>query len=242
MMHMDDGVLIAFVDNELAPPDRAETAEHVLGCPACRERLDELKAASATLTGALTALHTSPDLDTAWSRVEERLGGPGRAWTARSLVRAAGLILVVAAGASAAVPGSPVRAWIRTAVTAAPPTAAPAGTLDTTSGVSIAPVDGRIEIVVVEPGAGTRLRVRAVDAEQATVEVPDPATPPEFRTSPGRIEVQGVSGLVQIDVPRSAQDVRVLVNDQAYVTGSGAMLRAAVTAETRDGELMFRLD
>lgn len=242
MMHMDDGVLIAFVDNELAPPDRAEAAEHVLGCPVCRERLDELKAASATLTGALAALDASPDMDDGWSRVGERLGRQGRAWTARSLVRAAGLILVVAAGASAAVPGSPVRSWIRTAVAPAPTAESPAGTLDTTSGVSIAPVDGRIEVVVVEPGPGTRLRVRAVDAEQATVVVPDPGTPPEFRTSPGRIEVQGVSGLVEIDVPRSALDVRVLVNDEPYVVGSGSALRAAVTAETRDGELMFRLD
>lgn len=242
MMHLDDGVLIAFADNALAPPERAETAEHVLACRECRKRLDELNDASETLASALALLDAPHDAERARRALESRLAGQRTSWNARSFVRAAGLILVLAAGASAAVPGSPVRTWIRAVITPEPVLEAPARTLDTTSAVSIAPVNGRIEIAVLDPDAGTTLRVRSVDEEQATVTVPQPAAPPRFRTSPGRIEVQGVSGVVEIDVPRSAEHVSILVNDEPYVEGSGATLRATVTAETRDGELMFRLE
>jgi len=242
MMHVDDGVLMAYADDELEPSERAATAEHILACPVCRARLEELRRASDTLSGALDALDPAPPVDAARAAV---LGASRTraAETAKPFIRAAIFVFLLAAGASAAVPGSPVRAWLGTALgTAWDADVTETRVLDTTSGVSIAPAKGRVEIAVRSLADGTTLRVRSVSASRASVTVPEAATPPLFRTSPGRIEVEGVSGPVLIDVPESVEEVRVLVDGVPYVVGSGATLRAAVTAETRDGELTFRFD
>lgn len=44
MSHVDDGALHAYLDGELAPPERARLESHVAECAACRNRLDEERA------------------------------------------------------------------------------------------------------------------------------------------------------------------------------------------------------
>lgn len=242
MTHVDDGVLMAYMDQELTPSARADTARHVLACPQCRERLDELEAAGQLLDGALALTDRPAPVERAHARLRSAVhaGQPGgRSLFASPFVRAAGLILFVAAGASAAVPGSPVRNWIRSTLVSRETRAASTDPADRMSGVSILPVDGRVAIAISDAAVGTRLRVRGVDGPRATVTVPEARRLPQFRTSPGRIDVVGPTDEVLIDVPRAATDVHVTVNGDPYVAGDGGNLKAVVTAETRDGTLMF---
>ncbi|NIQ54290.1 MAG: hypothetical protein GWN71_33305, partial [Gammaproteobacteria bacterium] len=76
-------------------------------------------------------------------------------------------------GASAAVPGSPVRAWLGSALAPDEQQAETVRAPDTSSGVSIAPVDGRIVIEVLDATPGTMLRVRPVTDAKASVVVPE---------------------------------------------------------------------
>ncbi len=165
----------------------------------------------------------------------------GRAVFGGTFVKAAGLILLLAAGASAAVPGSPVRNWIRATLVSRETPAASANRADTMSGVSILPLDGRVDIAVSGALSGTKLRVRVVDGPRASVTVPEASRLPQFHTLPGRIDVVGAADQVLIDVPEAATDVHVTVNGDPYVVGGSGNLRAVVTAETRDGALMFTL-
>ncbi|HKJ92502.1 MAG TPA: zf-HC2 domain-containing protein [Longimicrobiales bacterium] len=243
MMHVDDGVLMAYMDDELSPAAKAEAAEHVLACPDCRQRLDALRAADEALTGALALVSVPAPVARAhaeFHRTAGRRGGIGRSVLAGPFVRAAGLVLLLAAGASAAVPGSPVRNWIRTKLVSNE-AAQPGTAMDRTSGVSILPSEGQVDISIDDAARGTRLRVRVVDAVRATVTVPEAKRSPVFHTSPGHIGVSGVSGRVLVDLPKAATVLHVSVNGEPYVAGGNGSLRSVVTAETRDGELMFTL-
>jgi anti-sigma factor RsiW len=245
MTHVDDGVLMAYMDEELSPSARADTAKHVLACPRCRERLDELAAVDGLLGDALVLTDGPAPVERAYARFQNAAGrerrGGDRAAVGGTFIRAAGLVLLLAAGASAAVPGSPVRNWIRTTLVSREKPAVSNNPADRMSGVSILPADGRLDIDVTRAAAGTRMRIHVVEGPQATVTVPEASHLPQFHTSPGRIDVVGVADEVLIDVPRAAKDVRVSVDGDLYVVGGNGELRAVVTAETRDGDLMFIL-
>ena len=65
MSHVDDGMLHAYLDGELAPVDARGVDAHMAQCPDCRRRLDEERALIAR-AAELLALATPPD----------RLAGP----------------------------------------------------------------------------------------------------------------------------------------------------------------------
>lgn len=244
MTHVDDGVLMAYMDEELSPSARADTAKHVLACPRCRERLDELAADGRLLQEALALVDRPAPVERAHARFRGRTAGhrwsPGRSVSGTAFIKAAGLVLLLAAGASAAVPGSPVRNWIRTTLVSREKPAA-ANRADTMSGVSILPANGHVEVAISRAAKGTRLRVRVVDGPRASVTVPEARKLPQFRTAPGRIDVVEPADEVLIDMPKTATEIEVTVNGDPYVVGGNGNLRAVVQAESLDGVLMFTL-
>lgn len=234
MKHLDDGTLQAFLDDELRPDERAEAAEHLLGCPRCRGAKDELAQAHAVFSEAVSVLDVeAPDRD---PPAEIRKTGTA----ARSFARAAGLVLLLAAAAAAAVPGSPVREWIRgTAdeepVEAPAPEAVPPDPASVTPvGVSLdaaQPVDviltglERTTVRLVK-GTGEGVRVTAVGAD----------TDPAFRTATGTIEVRdGVGGEIHVRWPTSLETARLVVNGELYAEQTGQELRVHVPAQAADG-------
>ena len=60
MSHVDDGMLHAYLDGELAPVDARGVDAHLAQCPDCRRRLDEERALIAR-AAELLALATPPD-------------------------------------------------------------------------------------------------------------------------------------------------------------------------------------
>lgn len=242
MNHLDDGTLQAFLDDELPPLARAAAAEHLLGCEACRGVRDELTHASAVFAGAVAVLDIR-----APERKEAALPGrTRRGLGAGSLVKAASLTLLLAAAASAAVPGSPVREWIVQAVAPTPdapeppveePSAPAAEALPV--GVSLVPA-GRV-VVVVTGMEGVTLRLAETDDSSVGVTAKGAVTDPVFRTAPGRIEVRGaVGGEVTIELPRSLADARVVVDGEVYAEKEAGELRVNVPAALEDGARVWR--
>lgn len=267
MTHVSEGVLQAFLDDELPAEERGAVAAHLLECPPCRAQLDRLRADAAVFSAALAALDTAPDLTAARRRVvpgpRVRIGPQtsAAATTRRALVRAAVLILVAAGAAAAAVPGSVVRrlvvnVWheatrlvvgtperprrplpppVVTAPAPAPPVEAPA------AGVSVLPYEDRVAVALRALPANARIRVRLVDSDRATVEAAGIPAAPRFRTSPGRIEMNGAAREVRIELPRSVEYAIIDVDGRPYFQKNGDDVRFLAPADTTGAEIVFQL-
>jgi TonB family protein len=105
MNHRSEGEIQAFLDDELTARERQDVAEHIMSCARCRGTHDELRQARSLFSDSIRRVDVEPPAPVLSTRRTVRLA-------AGSLVRAAVLVLVVAAAAVAAVPGSPVREWV----------------------------------------------------------------------------------------------------------------------------------
>ena len=222
MTHLDEGTLQAFLDAELPVRERAAVAEHLLACAACRAEVDALKATNARLTEALAQLDVPAPAAAPPAVAPRRLsfGGP-------SLLRAAVLVLLVAAAASATVPGSPLREWIVEAVRPAPaaveaPRPVPEVVRDPAAGAPAAPVgvalsEAREVEVVVSGLEDAAIRLLRTDAAGVSVSAAGTVRDPVFRIGVDRIEViGGAGGELVVEVPRGARMVRLVVDGRRY--------------------------
>jgi hypothetical protein len=229
MTHVEEGVLQAYLDAEVTAGARADIDRHLHSCSTCAAELQRMRSASQLFHNALqnsdaVAPVLAAQANFANARRQERkliAPQPQRAWA-----RAAMFVVGLGAVASAAVPGSPVRAWISDALTrvgvlnepqgaAAPaklPDEAPAVQRDETESTSLAieAVDGRIRIVLRNVKPDATVTVRVVDGDRALVEATGAASKARFRTGAGLLEVDGVAGgEVVVEIPRSATNAVV---------------------------------
>ena len=246
MTHLAEGTLQAYLDDEITGRDRASAAEHLLVCGECRVELDALRRANALLRDALAGVDVpAPAAAPRAGRIDGR-----RAFGGSSLMRAAILVLMVAAAASASVPGSPVREWIvQTVRPAEPPQpvlpespvavespivevpAAPAG---------IAMPGIRSVDVVVTGLTGASIRLIRTEATGVAVSARGGSTDPVFRLASGRIEVVGgVGGDLVVEVPRTGASVRLVVEGRRYAEAAGAELRVIEPAEARGDTVVW---
>lgn len=244
MKHLDDGTLQAFLDHELTSGERASAAEHILACDDCREVRDDLARANAVFAEAMAAVDVAaPERAAPTAR-----DGGGLGLGAGSLVKAAGLVLLVAAAASAAVPGSPVRQWITGAVEPAPvveptvreiePVEVDAPVDAPPAGVSFAPGDD-VEIVITGMEDAT-IRLVETDGRDVTVAARGATTDPTFSTGSGVIEIRGgVGGVLTIQLPRSLRSARLLVDGELYAEKEAGALHLRVPADS-DGAHVWR--
>lgn len=250
MMHTDDGALQAFLDDELPARDRADVAEHLLGCDPCHARYESLTQANALFAQSVSLLDVQarePEQTFAFpleaSRRRRTRAGAG------SFIKAAVLVLAVAAAASAAVPGSPIRAWVAKALEPAaapavdpipserdvaqePPAPAPAG-------LSILPADGRL-VVALNGLTGSSIRLAATTDRRASVAVVGADRDPEFRTGAGRLEVRdGAGGVVHVRLPLSVEGARLEVDGRLYAATRGGGLELDLPADTVGEEFVW---
>ena len=247
MSHLDDGTLQAFLDDELAPSDRADVAEHMLGCEGCRTAHAELSRANALFTEAVSTLDAEPPT----RRASGALGRQARRGVG-SFVKAAGLILALAAAASAAVPGSPVRAWIENVVDsepdvaevspppalpeAPPPVEAPAAP----AGVSIVLASGPV-VVSLDGLDAEVIRLEGAEGAAASVAGVGAQSDPVFRTGLNRVDVvDGTGGEIRVLLPVGAPGSRLVVDGQVYAEVAEGAIEARVPAMADDGALVWR--
>lgn len=244
MKHLDDGMLQAFLDDELRPGERVDAAEHLLGCRRCQIAKDELVRAHSVFSEAVSLLDVEPaGSPPAVAGRRLRLGGA-------AFVKAASLVLLLSAAASAAVPGSPVREWIERTVRSEP-AAEEASTLEVETvdpgpagpsapaGVSL-PARGGVDVVL-SGLRGSTIRLVETDGRNVAVSTLDAETDPAFRTSAGRIEVRdGVGGEVTVEMPRSLRTGRLVVDGELYAECESGALRVHVPAEIVGGAHIWR--
>ena len=77
MSHFTEGVLQAYLDDEVAADARAQVGAHVSGCADCAERLQELRGLNQTLSSALGQLDGEPlgaeELDVDSARLDGKI-------------------------------------------------------------------------------------------------------------------------------------------------------------------------
>lgn len=253
MTHLDEGQLLAVRDDE-------SRHEHLAACALCRQSLDELHHRREVVSGALATLDAPTDLEAARARVRERVAAqssPARdvvpiasrpRRTLWSLSRAAGLLLVTAAGLSA-LPGSPVRSWVsrvlaptvpesRTEAGAAPE-AATAASEGEAAGVRLSVPRGPLRVVVNGAEAGSEIRVRWVPGIDAAIFAPVGS---RFTSGEGRLDARVTPGTVRVELPRGVTSVSLEVGGRIYLRSTDAGLDVpGPVAERSASEIVFRI-
>lgn len=258
MTHLDEGQILALRDDPTAV--ESTFLAHLHACDACSQALEETRRRGAALAAALGSLDdTTWDLDQARDRIRRRVaeesarvaGAPSltarrarRAAWGWSGSKAAGLLLVTAAGLSA-LPGSPVRRWIAEraapAVEEAVPAAETAPTLRGAEegGVRLPLSGGPLTVVLRDAAPGTEVRVRWIPGREAALFAPAGS---RFTSGQGRMEAAGLSGVVRLELPSSVLPVSLELNGRIILRNSGAGLDVSgPVVQQTDAEITFRL-
>lgn len=239
---------MSLVDGELFE-GRAAVRAHLEGCASCAGRLETLEHQRALIGDALRVLDADPGpVEVARRAVLARRAGTRRppsrseagslrarrSWWQTDLARAAGLVLLLAGAASAAIPGSPVRTWIEDRLgpepeaqpapevdapePAVPPSAEPA---PQEAGIEVAALDGRLRISISGLASGGQVEVILVDGDRSGVYAPAGA---RFTTTPGGLEAQVDGGWVRVELARTVLAADVEVGGALYLRKSGDRL------------------
>jgi anti-sigma factor RsiW len=219
-MHVDAEQLQRFLDGELSAPEQGIVREHLAQCADCRGRVAAARQADAELQAQLRQLDHTPPRITAAQVVARAMGA--RAPGVRRFGWAAGIVLALGiAGAAYAAPGSPLRGWVRAALTwvgAGKVEQAPAG-------IAVAPGAGLVITFTSAQTAGL-VRVSLTDGAEVVVRAPRGAG--TFTSDVERLVIHnsGSAATFDIEIPRAAprveihvQGARVFVKEGARVTG-----------------------
>jgi len=223
-MHLDEERLQRMIDGELAADELAAAREHLEVCPECsqvfrlvgveRDRVDLLLGQLDQPTRAIELAEPEPE---------------PRSSIARWLVAAA--LLAALAGAAFAIPGSPVRQWVRQVLSGArhetkslPPRveASPAG-------IAVTPGARMVIDFLATQSAGSAT-VRIADASELTIEAPNGAA--TFTSDVDRVVVNNRGAAsYSIEVPRAAPFVEIRVGGAPRFRKQGARVTLGVPSD-----------
>lgn len=223
--HPDDGRLQGYLDRELPLDGMEEVERHLLRCPPCQARLDELRAVADRVTRALDELDRAEASDVGaalWNVRRLRARRRSEAHR-RRLAAAAVVLLFMGAGAAVALPGSPVRDWL--AGSGEPPVAVePSEAAAPGAALALALEGGQAVVQAEDLGAEVGVHVRVIPGSELRVEAPPGAA---FRSGSGRIEVSGGAdeGLLRVEIPAEARRVEVRLGGETRVEFRNGTLR-----------------
>lgn len=231
-LHLDDTRVVMLRDmlpdeNPFDPRDMS----HLRACAACAAELEDARVRGAVISDALGALDLPVDVAAAKAAVRARLddrrpraASPGRNLSRSIPIGRAAAILLLTAGAVAALPWSPISPW-RTAPTTptSTPTAIPESPTPAAAAAAASvtvDVTDRIDIVVRSAAAGSAIEVVWRDDTAASVAAPEGSS---FALGSGRVEVDASAGAIHIEAPRGA-DLAVTVNGRTFLERTAAGL------------------
>lgn len=260
MSHLDEARLLTLRDGN--PGADSSDEAHLAECGPCQVVLERLRGRSVTIAGALATLDGPHDLEAARARVRVRVDAGQkptmgvtplprrrpRLWGVE-LSRAAGIMLVTATAAAAALPGSPVREWVRDLISpdSGQPTSEAASVPESPSrpgaeeaaGVRLSLAAGPLRVSVTGVAAGGEVRVRWVAGAEAAVFAPVGS---RFTSSENRIEATVVPGIVRVELPRNLVPTTLEVNGRIYLSKVSDGLEIPGPAEERGTEqIVFRV-
>lgn len=232
MTHLDEGALVALRDGAVV---REDARLHIDACATCRAALDEVRRRADKVAEALTTNAAHVDVQTAKAAVRARLDAlrdreRPRTNPTRHLRRAAAILLVTA-GAAWALPGSPVRDWLRT-------DSAPVSSAEVDPAVQEVAVQEAVEASGIEVDVRTDIEVALLGVGVGTeIEVVWLAEPiarlsagagSSYSFAEGRIEATLAPGPVRLALPRAATMVSVAVNGRMVLQGRSDRLELTV--------------
>lgn len=234
-MHLDEELLQRLLHGELSAGDTRDARGHLAACGECRERMVMAERDEGEIFGLLRQIdHPLPRVRA--EAVAAKARNIGLVWGRW----AAGIFLVLgAAGAAYAVPGSPMRQWIRSAATwiAREERVSPIPRqveAPTASAAGIAAVPGRSYVIAfqrAEPGG--QVRVSLTDGEEVTVRAPSGAA--RFTSAADRllIDNRGSGATFDIEIPRTAPRVEIRAAGKSIFLKQGERV---VAPQSADGE------
>ncbi|HEV2017152.1 MAG TPA: zf-HC2 domain-containing protein [Gemmatimonadaceae bacterium] len=227
-MHLDDEQVERVRHGELPRELEKSIREHLAGCSECRSRVAEGQRDEDWVYSMLRVLDHPPGRIDA-NAVVARAGGTGLGrwrW-------AAALLVAVSVGSAAfAMPGSPVRGWVREALEWIAPRGNSPSPIPTQSprqpavaGVGVVP--GRaLLILFTSPQSSGEARVSLTDGSEVVVRTQSGAA--TFTSDPGRLVIDNRSStaMFEIQIPRVAPRVEIRVNGVRVYLKDGDRARA----------------
>jgi hypothetical protein len=211
-MHVDEEQLQRLLHRQLPSRAARSVRDHLAECADCRERFVTAERDDSAVFALLHEVdHAVPVVDP--EALFARLG-----WTSLGWGRwAAGLLLLVGiVGAAYALPGSPVRQWIRSAAVwiggSEPPASSTRAEASTLPVAGMVAVPGpRFVIAFESPESGGHARVSLTDGKHVTVRAPTGAA--SFTSAANRLGIAnaGTGATFEIEIPRTARRVEIRV-------------------------------
>lgn len=233
MSHVAEGTLLAIRDGVLVD---ADDTIHVSGCEACSSELVRINERADRISAALKDLDTTVDIERAKSAVRARLDRKLAAERPRRrfaipLGRVAALLLV-AAGAASAMPGSPVRAWLGVGSSTRVPEAVTAQPDFGPAGIEVAVSDAGITIALRGVPVAEEVEVVWIDEALARISAADGST---YRLADGRAEAVITGGPISVSLPRTGTAV-IEINGAVVLTRSGDALSLPLGSLSSDDD------
>lgn len=228
--HLDTEQVQRMLHGELAAEDVASVHAHLAACAACRQRVAEADAEEAAVHALLRHVdHAPPAVDAAAVVATARRRRPAR------LRWAAGIVLALgAAGAVYAVPGSPLRGLVEAVRDRVGERASPA-TVETparqpgpdVAGIAV-PAGERLVIAFTAPQQEGRATVSLTDAAEVVIRARSGTA--TFTSGVDRLVIdnEGSTASFDIEIPRGAPQVEILVAGRRVFVKEGSR----ITAET----------
>lgn len=242
MRHLDEGTILEIRDGALVP---ADARIHAGECSSCADALTVATQRAGVVGDLLDLLDRPVDVGGAKARVRARLDARRAAEEPKRalylpLGRAAA-ILLFAAGAAWAVPGSPVRDWISDTDGTA---SFEGATLDPASpqaleggGIEVEMPAGGIVIALSSVDGRSDVRLDWVDRPVARISAAAGST---YAFAEGRAEADVAPGAVVLEVARSASSVTIEINGRLVFAGTAESPTVTDADATRTGDgLLF---
>lgn len=211
MDHLSPEQIVRYLDDRLSAEEAAAVKRHVEACASCRSRLSAGQSTSARLEEAVRR-RDPPTIEQQSGETTSISGGVLRTAAALALLLVGGGI-----AADLALPGTPVRDWLRSVAGRAPAPRAPSDR----GGVGVPLRGGAISIRIADAPSGVPVRIRLVDRSEALVS----AQGGSFETGEGEITVVGPGrDNIEVLIPRSADSVDLRSNGELLLEKIGEMV------------------
>lgn len=219
-MHLTEEQVQRWVHGEEQDP---ALGRHLGDCPSCQALVDRARGEEGEIFQLLKSVDQEPsDLNA------ETLIAVGRSRRRPVRYRWAAVLFLIAAltGVAYAIPGSPLRAWIEAIYSAdraeteqVAPSPEPAPETEA-AGIAVDPGE-RLAIVFGAPPAGARVRIVLTDATQVTVQAATGQARFTSGTDQLLVSLSGDSTRVNIQIPRTAPRIDILVGVRRIWTKTG---------------------
>jgi len=232
-MHLDEEQVQRLLDGELTGQGETSARRHLEVCGDCRARLDGAEKEEGEVATLLRQLDGPLPLVDA-DAIAVRARGHELWW----LRRAAGFVLVLGiAGAVYAMPGSPLRPWVRAVATwvgVRPDPAPPAPSLAPApepqlAGIAVAPGKNLL-IQFTSPQTAGGCRVSLTDGAEVVVRAPLGAA--TFTSGVDRLVIdnQGSAAVFEIEIPSAAPRIEIRVRDNRIFLKEGSRVSTEETS------------